>query len=200
LSQGDLGFDPGRIGVAPVAFPKGQYATEAQRNRFARLARERVAALPGVLAAADAASWPPPFSDLRSPLEIAGVSDPSREPAIVRMVSEDFLRVLGMSIVAGRGLTEDDVERERRVALVNHALATRFFSDRDPLGRFITLPALRQVSEPVADPTFEAVAVVADVRNSGVREAAAPEVLVPSTTWAGPRRVILARTAGDPAL
>jgi putative ABC transport system permease protein len=200
LVQVDLGFDPANIVVAPVAFPKGQYPTASQRNRFARLARERVAALPGVLAAADAASWPPPFSGFRSPLEIAGVSEPNREQAIVRMGSEDFLRVMGMRVVTGRGLTEDDVERTRRVAVVNQALATRFFSDRDPLGRFITLPALREVSDAVADPTFEVVGVVADVRNSGVREAAAPEVLVPSTTRAGPRRVILARTSGNPAL
>jgi putative ABC transport system permease protein len=200
LIRVDLGFDPARIVVAPVAFTKGQYATASQRNRFARLARERVAALPGVLAAAEAVGWPPPFSNFRSPLEIAGVSEPNREPAIVRMGSEDFLRVMGMRLVAGRGLTEDDVERERRVVVVNQTLATRFFSDRDPLGRFITLPALREGSEPVADPTFEVVGVVADVRNSGVRDAAAPEVLVPSTTRAGPRRAILARTSGNPAL
>ena len=69
-----------------------------------------------------------------------------------------------------------------------------------PIGRYITLPGLREMPEPVPDPTFEVVGVVADVRNSGVRDAAAPEVLVPSTTRAGPWRVILARTSGNPAL
>src|SRR2546425_3833448 len=137
LVQVDLGFDPANIVVAPFAFPAGQYPTASQRNRFARLARERVAALPGVLAAADAAGWPPPFSGFRSPLEIAGVIEPNREQAIVRMGSEDFLRVMAMRVVAGRGLSEDDVGRARRVAVVEPALATRFFFDRGPLWRLI---------------------------------------------------------------
>jgi len=84
--------------------------------------------------------------------------------------------------------------------VVNQALATRYLSGRDPIGRYVTLPGLRKVPEPVPDPTFEVVGVVADVRTSGIRDAPEPEVLVPSTTRAGPWRVILARTTGNPAL
>jgi putative ABC transport system permease protein len=54
--------------------------------------------------------------------------------------------------------------------------------------------------DPVADPTFEIVGVLRDTRNASVRDAASPEVVVPSTTRQGQTRVIVARAAGDPAL
>jgi predicted permease len=199
LVQLDLGFDPVNIVFASVAFPPGQYATAPQRHQFFRQALERVAAVPGVVAAA-VTTGTPPFGGFRSELEIAGRPEASRESAIVRMCSADFVQVIGQRLVGGRGLSETDVEQARRVAVVNQSLVARHFSDRDPIGRYITLSGLRRIREPVPDPTFEIVGVVRDVRNSGVRDAPIPEVLVPSTTSEGPSRGILARTSGDPTV
>jgi len=57
------------------------------------------------------------------------------------------------------------------------------FEGRDPIGRSITFPELARGRGPVADPTFEVVGVLRDVRNAGIRERATPEPIVPSTIW-----------------
>jgi putative ABC transport system permease protein len=113
------------------------------------------------------------------------------------MCSEAFLRVIGLRLQRGRGLSEEDVVQARRVAVVNQALAAKYFPGRDPLGGRLTLSWLRTLPEPVTDPVFEIVGVVSDVSNAGVRDAPAPEVLVPTTTAAPSRtgRVIVARIA-----
>jgi predicted permease len=196
LTHVDVGFDPAPVVGTPLAFGPGQYTTADEKHRFYREAAARVAALPGMEAAA-VTNGLPPFGGPRSEVEIDGVPAAPADRVIVRMCSEAFLRVIGLRLQRGRGLSEEDVVQARRVAVVNQALAAKYFPGRDPLGGRLTLSWLRTLPEPVTDPVFEIVGVVSDVSNAGVRDAPAPEVLVPTTTAAPSRtgRVIVARIA-----
>jgi putative ABC transport system permease protein len=104
------------------------------------------------------------------------------------------MRLVGLALRRGRGLSETDVVQARRVAVVSDTIAARYFPDRDPLGQTITLLRLHTLPQPVADPVFEIVGVYRDVGNRGPRSRPHPEMLVPSSVPAD-GRLIAARTA-----
>lgn len=197
LTRVEVGFDPARIVGTPIAFAAGQYETAEARNRFLRDAAARVAALPGVEVAA-VSNGLPPFGGFQTDVEIDGVPM-AADRVIVRLCDERFMSLIGLRLQRGRALSEEDVVQGRRLAVVNQALAAKYFPGRDALGGRITLSRFRTLPQPVADPVFEIVGVMADVRNAGVRDAPAPELLVPTTIALPSRtgRVILARIAAD---
>jgi putative ABC transport system permease protein len=197
LLRVDPGFDPSRIATVGVAFPRGTYENSEERQRFFRQALSRVASLPGVEAVAES-NGTPPFGALRSEVEIEGRSAPHGEIVLARFCSEGFMDVIGLRVTRGRWLSEADVLQARKVAVVNQALVQRYFPDRDPLGARITLLRLRTMEPPVADAVFEIVGVIADVSNSGPRNAPAPELHAPSSTAPGGRLIAARVAAGLP--
>jgi putative ABC transport system permease protein len=56
-----------------------------------------------------------------------------------RVVSPDYFQTIGLRLLTGRGLDENDRQGAPHVAVVNEALAKRFFNG-SPLGHRITLP------------------------------------------------------------
>jgi hypothetical protein len=52
-------------------------------------------------------------------------------------MSPDYFAVMGMPILAGRGLSEDDRPGSTLVTVVNEAMARRYWPDEDPIGRRI---------------------------------------------------------------
>ena len=50
-------------------------------------------------------------------------------------VGHDFLSVMGIPIVAGRGFTPQDINSPQRVAVVNQALVRQFFNGQNPVGK-----------------------------------------------------------------
>jgi hypothetical protein len=67
--------------------------------------------------------------------------------------------VIGERIIRGRGITDQDRETSRRVAVVNEAFARNFFGNEDPVGRHFG-------QFPYPDSQYEIVGVVRDARFS----------------------------------
>src|ERR1019366_3032944 len=77
----------------------------------------------------------------------------------------------------------------------------KFFGAEDPLGKQMKLSFLATIKkEPVANPVFEIVGVVADTKNQGLQEPVLPEALIPYTISGQFDGGLLVRTAGDPLL
>ncbi|HKD07573.1 MAG TPA: ABC transporter permease [Bryobacteraceae bacterium] len=77
-------------------------------------------------------------------------------------VSPDFLPILGMKMVRGRGLTASDNENTELVAVVNETFARRFFGkNEDPIGQHFGL------DEPQYAGTFRIVGIVKDAKFAG---------------------------------
>jgi predicted permease len=54
-------------------------------------------------------------------------------------VGQDFLSVMRIPIVAGRGFTPEDAESPHRFSIVNQALARKYFPNQNPIGRRFTM-------------------------------------------------------------
>jgi predicted permease len=51
----------------------------------------------------------------------------------------DFFKVMGIPLIAGRNFTQQDADAGRPVAIVNEALAQKFFGNQNPVGRRFTM-------------------------------------------------------------
>jgi putative ABC transport system permease protein len=139
----------------------------------------RVRALPGVQAAALSAVTP--LSDdewdtlLRNP---EGLSLPEADRAVHwNLVSPGWFDAYRIPFVEGRDFDRRDGPGAPPVAIVNEALARRFFPGRDPLGL-----TLREVSgSDDRTPGYTIVGVVRDALYDSLRDAPPPTMYVPVT-------------------
>jgi ABC-type antimicrobial peptide transport system permease subunit len=129
--------------------------------------------VPGVAEAA--LSFLTPFSGrFTPPLKLSGVPD-FEDRLSGNLISSGWFKAIGTPIVAGRDLTDQDVKGTPRVAVINHALARKFFPGTSPLGQTISLyPGGRR-----AMPPMEIVGVAGDAVYSSLRGAVPP-------TWYAP--------------
>ena len=193
LVQVDLGFDPRNILVTSVAFPPGGYDTAADRQRFYAQALERLASLPGVIAAAASTSLPPFVGGSTTAIEIHGWPRDQRSTAFVQFCTEGYFRTIGMRFLRGRELPVLAADEVPRTAVVNRTLVASYFGSADPLGKSIALTVPSIGSDQPERKLFEIVGVVEDVKNDGIRKVPVPQVYLPG---AGP--TMLVRMSGDP--
>jgi predicted permease len=189
LEKSHLGFETEHV-TAFTAMPadaagfSGMAVSEDTQNAPASVATityepvlERIRQLPGVEAAAMATSPPLSGMDLHSSFEILGQpSDRSHHPeARVSAVSGDYARAMGTPIVRGRMVNDSDTLRTPFVAVVNEALAKKYFAGKEPLGKQINLGG----KDTGMLKPYTLVGVLADQVDSNVGGSIQPLVLVP---------------------
>ena len=72
---------------------------------------------------------------------IVGKSDRSFSGKTARSTGyyqSDYFRLMGIPILRGRGVTEQDTETSPAVVVINEAMARQFWPNEDPVGREIT--------------------------------------------------------------
>lgn len=127
-------------------------------------------------------------------LQVPGRELPEPLQAGLRRVTPNYLDMLEVPVVQGRGFSDADDAAAPKVAIINETLARRVFGDLDPVGRDVALPL---GNGPRVE--YRVVGVVPDIRNAGLRNPAEPEVLVPfaQTPWVGMTFLVDAPRAGD---
>jgi predicted permease len=197
LQTVDLGLNPDNILVIRLPLPKARYKTAAQLQHFYEQLLQRLKTIPGVVAATETSTLPP-YGGIGSEADVPGKTHADKWRAIYQLCSEGYFPTLGLKMVRGRVLTEQEVSDRRHVAVVNQTLVRNFFGKEDPLGREITLKDLSKIADPVANPSFTIVGVISDAKNQGLQEPVMPEVFIPYTLTGFYERGILVRTASDP--
>ncbi|HEY1337536.1 MAG TPA: ABC transporter permease [Bryobacteraceae bacterium] len=198
LQQQDLGFNPHNILVARLPFPKGQYKTAVEKQQFYTKLLARLHALPGVMAATETTSLPP-YGGIGTEIDIPGKTHSDRWDAQCGLVSEGYMRTLGIRLQRGRNLDENDVTGARKMAVVNQTLVRKYFGNEDPIGRQIRLKLFDRIpNSDVTNPMFEIVGVFSDVKNRGLQEPPGPELYIPYTVTGAFERGVLVRTSGPP--
>jgi predicted permease len=197
LQTVDLGLKPDNILVIRLPLPQDRYKTAAQVQHFFSQLLQRLKTLPGVVAATETSTLPP-YGGIGSEADVPGRSHSEKWRAIYQLCSEGYFPTVGLKLIRGRVLTEQEVLDRRRVAVVNRMLVQKFFGKDDPIGRQITLKDLGTIPDPVKDPSFTIVGVISDAKNQGLQEPVIPEVFIPYTVTGFYARGILVRTASDP--
>lgn len=196
--QIDLGIRPSHLLVTTLSLPPARYRTTDAQARFVRELLPRVEALRGVLSAA-AALDNPPYGGNPSDFDVPGTTHAERWKGSLVPCSREFFTTIGVRLLAGRFPTADDENGKHKVAVINQTLARRFFGQQDPLGRPLTIGALRTAPDPLADPRFVVIGVVSDMKNQGLREDSAAEAFIPYSVAGFGQDTLFVHTAGDPA-
>ncbi len=192
----DPGFAPDHLVTLSTQTPPAAQSPE-QRAAVLRAVADRLAAVPGVRAVGAVSRLPLMGSNISSTLWIEGSATPEAERPSVefRVATPSYFQAMGIALRSGRRFDARDAPRSAApVALINQALARRYWPGEDPVGRHVKLGANQE-----RKPWTTIVGVVGDVRHFGLDVEARPEVYVPYAYSPLFAPILVVRTATDPA-
>ncbi|HWI18953.1 MAG TPA: FtsX-like permease family protein, partial [Vicinamibacterales bacterium] len=144
----------------------------ALKMRFIGMVLDRVRSAPGVRAVAASSTAPLTGAPNRG-MRIEGDPElpPDQQPsADFQLITPDYFRAVGMTMVAGRAFSEADRSDTPAVLIVNQALVDKYFAGRSPIGHVIRFGGNRR---------HEIVGVVANARYRSVEQPAEPAFFLP---------------------
>jgi predicted permease len=195
----DPGYDAHEVLTFQVRLPPTTFPSERVTGAAEDLVK-RLRSIPGIRQAAYANQLP--TVNLK---DSAGglwrTPDPARGGTSAfdaRLISRDYLSVMGIKVVAGRAFGENDDAGQPRVVLINQALARRDFDGEDPIGQTV------YVGRDVVP--WQIAGVVEDIRQSGLDQPAEPQFFMDMRQYAdgGPLlfpvgAYYVVRTEADPS-
>ena len=187
------GFDPTHVLTLEYRVPKNKYPEGRQQWNFHRQVVERVQALPGVRSAAAVMALPysgnggsTAFVPLDRP-EPARGAEPSAQS---NRADPHYFRTMGIPLLRGRVVTEQDGPEAPPVVVINQAMARRYWPDRDPVGQRLRFPD--------ANVTVTIVGVVGDVKHHGLDEPTTSQIYTAYAQNPHIFATLVVRTAADP--
>jgi putative ABC transport system permease protein len=194
LSRVQSGYNIDQILTMTVTAVQGDW------NNFHTLALDRVSSLSGVQRAAFA--WGVPLTGNNWPgrVEIEGqppITRPSDAVALpVRSVTPGYFDLLRIPLTEGRDFRASDANANKaapRVAIVNRALADRYFPGTSALGKKLWQGTRQQ-------PPIEIVGVVANSRTDDLTRAPEPELYLSLWQAGAFSKDLIVRTTADPSV
>jgi predicted permease len=209
-----LGYDPHNVMAIGIPLQAGSYGTWPARAAYFEQLREKVAETPGVITAAISTDATPPRNGWTMGFEVLGkpmppgpgaLSDSSgAEVGSINLISPDYFAALRIPLLQGRIWSDAENNKGAHVAVINRALAQRYFPNGDAIGHSLRSGGLEGNPATVMSPPnigatwFQIVGVVGDARNDGLRSAPRPSVYVPYTFSMGEGTEILVRSGVPP--
>jgi predicted permease len=191
-------MDAGFRGDHLLLFTLDSYGMQVDSPRRAAIYDDllgRLRALPGVTHASASRSTPIHTSGNARALHMPGTPETMDQRSVfTNMITPGYFETFGIRLLKGRHFTDADVRGTMKVAVINEAMASFYFGDRDPLGQAFAF--LSQENDPVT-----VVGVVEDTHQMNLREPAPKTVYTPlgQEPEAPPWITFELRTAQDPA-
>jgi putative ABC transport system permease protein len=170
----DLGFDPSHVLNITVDPNQIGYSEQQGRDLETRIV-ERARELPGVQSASLASAVPMGYYSNGSGLRIEGYAPRSGEPApeaLYNQISPEYFQTLRIPLVRGRSFTKGDDQESQYVAIINEAMADRFWPNQDPIGRRFAMSGK-------ADQPLVVVGVARNARNNALAGSVRPYFYLP---------------------
>lgn len=187
-----------RLSLPPRTYPDAERITVFYEEVLSRIQR-----LPGVEEVGAANVLPLSGLNVRSDFTIAArppLTAADKPAAQSRLVSADYFKAMGIQIVKGRAFTAHDNARANRVAVIDEALARRYWPEADPIGAHLKIedtPNGREV---------EIVGIVGAVKHVSLDEPVTPTLYTPiaqmpeqTAPFFAANSSLAIRTSADPA-
>jgi putative ABC transport system permease protein len=187
------GLDVNKLLFVELSLPRERYADAAKITAFYQDLLQRVTALPGVEQASAGTHIPLSGAVTNDPFAIEGRQlDFSNPPnASWQRVAPDFFRTLGVPLLRGRDFNTQDADE---AAIINQAMARKYWPNEDPLGKRISLGIPRP-----DNPWKTIVGIVADTPQRTLESTPGPDWYLPLAAQPQRGARLFVRTAGDPA-
>jgi putative ABC transport system permease protein len=141
LRNVDPGFRTENLLTMKVVLPKLKYPDHARRTTFYTDLVHRVESLPGVKSAAVTTNLPLYRQGNSMGVVIEGHPDPApgHEPNVVtRVISPHYFSTMGIQLVQGREVSEQDRVDSPAVGVISETMAHRFWPGEDAVGKRIS--------------------------------------------------------------
>lgn len=185
--------------VFPIFLDMEKYGSGEKSRAYYKSLMENLQTLPGVLSVGGATALPtsPLGPDFERPVwEQGGLSDShNKRHADVRMVTNDYFRTLGISVLHGRGFSTQDGPDAPRVVMVNETLSKQIWPNRNAVGQQLVVDYSTSGTYP-----YEVIGIVNDVRFHGPRSHHRSEIYFPHAQRPYLIMNMAIRTKGDPRL
>jgi len=182
LSAVDVGFRTHNLLLAEINPPRNRYPAGQDIALHQKIERA-LAAAPGVDSVAPAMdAFISDDVSRTSFLPVGQQDDPRKANAeFFNVVGVRFFETLGLPMVAGRALTEQDTAASPRVGIINQSLARARFPNQNPIGMRFSLNGTQNDGHgaELADDSIQIVGVCADTRYSNLRADPPPIFFLP---------------------
>lgn len=199
LTHVDYGIRSTNLLFAWAPFPKAKYKTGVERSQYIDQLIPKIEALPGVVSATEAFGIPL-FAGPDSTIDIVGKPHQGRWTSMIDACTVDYFKTLGLQLLRGRLLSQDDIAATRNVTVVNQQFARKYFGAQDPMGRQIEFDLPTGNDHAPRKATFSIIGVVSDFRNAGLESPIAPQAIIPHSFIPADGFGFLVRTQSDPNL
>lgn len=162
MREVDLGFRPDHTLAASYNLPRKQYSTQASIDAFNHELLRRLQQLPRVKSVGMTSFLPASGNNTNSVFVAEGyvpAKDAPMDLATLISVEGDYFQAMGIPLLRGRFLNEDDKEGGQLVFVVNRKLAEQSWPGQDPIGKRLRLGTQRMPT-----PWGTVVGEVADVQ------------------------------------
>ncbi|HWA56236.1 MAG TPA: ABC transporter permease [Gemmatimonadales bacterium] len=161
----DPGFRPDGVFSAVINLRGSAHQPGERREQFFHDLQQSAGALPGVQGVSMINHLPLHGDSWRLSFVIEGrpLAEPGDGPsAYFRVVMPDYFGTMGIPVLSGRDLTEDDRRSGNQVVIINQSMAERHWPGQNPLGARISVGALATGAD-----WYTVVGVVRDARQTG---------------------------------
>jgi len=197
-SHQDLGFrTEGMLGLE-VFLPPNRYPADQpqKRDAFVNNVLANLRKLPGVQSAATTNFLP--LTGFWGTTDFAIAGQPPRSlsdkpQADNRLITPGYFSTMGIALLRGRDFTDSDRTGSEQVAIINSALASRYFGADDPIGKVLEL------GDAAHPQRWVVIGEVADVHAFGPEQPAHADLYRPLAQMSFPLLSFTVRTAGDPS-
>jgi putative ABC transport system permease protein len=154
-----------------------------------------VKSIPGIQSAGAISQLPLSGYSMMGRFAIEGQPKPEPgkgKPMPIGIVTPDYFTAMQIPLVRGRFFDARDADKMPEVAIVNEAMARRFWPGENPVGKKVAAGCDKeQLCRTI-------VGVVGDIRHEGLANAAQPEIYMPHPQFALPNLSLVLRTTADP--
>jgi putative ABC transport system permease protein len=187
------GFEASGVLIAHTQFDSGRYPKSEQFEAAQRAVMARLQQLPGVQAVGLSSNVPLLPDQRGIGFRVEGRAANDFHQANNAFVNESYFRAMGIPILRGRSVQEQDTPSKPLAAVINQTLARTYFPGEDPIGKRL----LWGYRTP-----FIIVGVAGDVRVSALDASVSPMIYMSAfqvESGASRHAVFVVRTAGKPA-
>jgi putative ABC transport system permease protein len=188
------GFEAANLVTMNVSANGTRYADDAKVRAFYDEVLQRVAALPGVEAAAVVSNLPlgGNMDQYGFHVEEKPMANPEDAPSAERyVVSPDYLRAMRIPLLAGREFSERDGPTAPLVVLISESTARSIWPNEDPIGKRVRMGGPN-------GPLRTIVGITGDVTHTGLDTPPGLEAYVPEAQWTSSDMLLVVRTPTDP--